>query len=445
MNLRNKLRSKLLNVLGSATTQSAKRSLAETRRRIGGQSHVVVAFLELDDPYSYLLAHYLPDLVAAYDIEVEYVLAQSCNDEAYRPEPELLAVYADEDSARLAAELGVPFLDKGAAPPVEHRRALIDYLAGLHGRPEFGKELLDAITAYWRGDTAAVESRITASADGAGKALLADNEERLLAMGHYNPAMLHYGGEWYWGVDRLPYLVERLDELGARRDGARLAKLASIRQAMQVTLPVAPPAAARELPPLELFFSFRSPYSYLGLARIFRIADAFRLQLVLRPVLPMVMRGMQVPNAKMAYILGDTSREARRLDIPFGDFADPVGAGVERCLAVFYYAESEKRGRDFVLNACEAIWAHGVEVATDAGMREVAKKSGLFWPDVLAAMEDESWRDKVEENREAMVELGCWGVPTLRLGDYVVWGQDRLWLLARHLEELCDSGDGILV
>jgi 2-hydroxychromene-2-carboxylate isomerase len=69
----------------------------------------------------------------------------------------------------------------------------------------------------------------------------------------------------------------------------------------------------------------------------------------------------------------------------------------------------------------------------------------LFWPDVLAAMEDESWRQEVEENRESMFDSGSWGVPTIRLGDYVVWGQDRDWLLARHIEELCDTGEGILI
>jgi 2-hydroxychromene-2-carboxylate isomerase len=43
------------------------------------------------------------------------------------------------------------------------------------------------------------------------------------------------------------------------------------------------------------------------------------------------------------------------------------------------------------------------------------------------------------------MESGSWGVPTLRLGEYTVWGQDRLWLLVRHIEEQCDTGDGILV
>jgi 2-hydroxychromene-2-carboxylate isomerase len=446
MSIRNKLRSKLVNLLVSEKTQSLKRSLAESGRKLGRRAHIVSVFLELDDPYSYLLAHYLPDLAAAYDIELRYYLTQSCTDTAHRPEPEMLAVYADQDCVRLAAELGVPFLDKGAAPAVEHRRALIDTLAASSGTPDFGSELLAAITSYWRGDSEGVTRRLGgAGISGEGDAMLAANQQRLQEFGHYNSATLHYAGEWYWGVDRLHYLLERLDALGARHESAPIARLASIRQVMQTTLPVAPPGAARDLPPLELFYSFRSPYSYLCLQRAFAIADAFKLQLVVRPVLPMVMRGMQVPQRKLAYIAKDTSREARRLDIPYGHFADPVGIGVERCLAAFFYAQGERRERDFLLHAGEAIWSRAIDVATDKGMRKVTGRCGLFWPDVLAAMEDESWRQKVEENRESMFESGSWGVPTIRLGDYVVWGQDRDWLLVRHIEELCDTGEGILI
>ena len=446
MSIRNTLRSKLVNLLVSEKTQTMKRSLAESGRKLGRRAHVVSVFLELDDPYSYLLAHYLPDLASAYDIELRYYLTQSCTDPAHRPEPEMLAVYAGQDCARLAAELGVPFLDKGAAPAVEHRRALIDSLAACSGTPDFGSELLAAITSYWRGDSEGVARRLVgAGITGEGDAMLAANQKRLQEFGHYNSATLHYAGEWYWGVDRLHYLLERLDALGARHESASIARLASIRQVMQTTLPVAPPGAARDLPPLELFYSFRSPYSYLCLQRVFAIADAFKLKLVVRPVLPMVMRGMQVPRRKLAYIAKDTSREARRLDIPYGHFADPIGIGVERCLAVFFYAQGERRERDFLLHAGEAIWSRAIDVATDKGMRKVTGRCGLFWPDVLAAMEDESWRQEVEKNRESMFDSGSWGVPTIRLGDYVVWGQDRDWLLARNIEELCDTGEGILI
>jgi len=147
----------------------------------------------------------------------------------------------------------------------------------------------------------------------------------------------------------------------------------------------------------------------------------------------------------MIYLGSDASREARRLNIPFGKFADPLGKGVERCLAVFFYALGEKRERDFLVNAGEAIWAKAIDMSTDKGVRKVTGRTGLFWPDVVAAMARDDWREKARANRESMMESGSWGVPTLRLGDFVVWGQDRDWLLVRHIEELCDTGDGILV
>lgn len=446
MSIFSRLRSGLISLLASEKTLDASRSVAEKRRQLLGKPHRVSAFLELDDPYSYLLAHYLPILAESYDIELSCHLTHACTDAEFRPHPDMLAAYAEEDCVRLAAELGVPFLDKGLAPPVEYRRALLDALAASSNGANSDDDLLAAISMYWRGDAEGVARRIGgATVTGQGEALLAQNQQRLVDLGHYNSATVHYAGEWYWGVDRLHYLTDRLDELGARREEAASPQLAGIRQAMQVSLPITPPGATRELPPLEFFYSFRSPYSFLTVQRIFDIADAFGLDLHIRPVLPMLMRGLKVPKPKLEYIVKDTSREARRLGIPYGKFADPLGKGVERCMAVFEYAQSQKRERDFLLNAGEAIWARGVDVASDKGMRKVTGRTGLFWPDVLAAMQGDSWRAAAEANCESMMASGCWGVPALRLGDFIVWGQDRDWILVRHIEELCDTGDGILV
>jgi 2-hydroxychromene-2-carboxylate isomerase len=267
----------------------------------------------------------------------------------------------------------------------------------------------------------------------------------LAKSGHYDAATMFYGGEWYWGVDRLHYLCARLDTLGVRRADAPAPTLPSMQQISQISLPVSPPTAARDLPALDFFFSFRSPYSYLAMQRVTALADAFGLTLNMRPVLPMVTRGLQMPQKKLIYILQDTAREAETLGIPFGKFADPVGAGVKRCIATYFYAVSEKKGREFLRHATEAIWSLGVDVATDKGLRKVTGRTGLFWPDVKAAIEDAAWRSIVDENRESMMESGVWGVPTLRLGEYTIWGQDRIWLLVRHIEEQCDTGDGILV
>lgn len=444
MSVKKKLRSRLLSAYINPQTRQKQRAWHETKRKLSGQGHVVSAFLQLDDPNSYLLSAYLPALAEHYDIDLRVYLSEARGGE-YQPAPDMASEYATEDCRRVAAELGLPFLDKGATPPAEHRRGILAALAAQAGSDGFTGELYQALETYWRGDLEGAARSSAANESGAADKVLQASQELLEKLGHYNSAMLHYGGEWYWGVDRLHYLMERLGELGAVRSEGSNARLASIQQAMQVDLPFSPPASAKDLPPLELFYSFRSPYSQLALQRVFDVADAFGLELVLRPVMPMVMRGMPVPETKIRYIVRDAMREAEAHGVPFGDCMDPVGEGVERCHAVFAYALSENRGREFLLNAAEAIWGHAVDAATDKGLRKITGKTGLFWPEAKQALDDDGWRETAEENRQLMLSLGCWGVPTICLGDYAVWGQDRIWLLVRHLEDLCDTGEGILV
>jgi len=445
MSLRHRIRSAAAGLFLGHGVRSLRRAAAEAKRRVTGQRHAVVAFLQLDDPYSYLLSRYLDDLEQGYDVSVEVLLVQSLGEE-YAPHPELRGEYALADCRALAREFGVPFLDKGDTPVIERRRALCDLLAREHGRPGFVQLFHDALTAYWRGDTVAVGRLLGSFAgDDSARELIARNQERLRQLGHYNSAMLYYGGEWYWGVDRLHYLVERLDALGARREGGRADGLAALRQAMRLALPAAVPANAGQLPELEFFVSFRSPYSYLALERTFRVADAFGLRLVLRPLLPMVMRGLPMPRAKMVYIVTDAMREARARGVAFGRFCDPVGAGTERCLAVFARARELGREREFLLAAGRAIWSEAVDVATDRGLARVAGRAGLSGADVERALADDGWREQAGANREALFDAGLWGVPSFRFGDVVFWGQDRDWLLARQIEDRCQDGEGILV
>ena len=444
MSVGNRLRSRLLSAYISEGTRRRSRAWHEMRRKLMGKGHVVTAFLQIDDPYSYLLSRYLPDLADHYDIELQLRLSRALGGN-YDPAGEKRADYATTDCTRVAAELGIPFLDRGDAPPADHLVSMNDAVAACVDGENFDAAIHAALETYWRGDAHAAATLASTAQAGAGEPVIAASQRRLNRLGHYNSAMLHCGGEWYWGVDRIHHLVARLDASGLACGPHGSPRLSSISRVMQIDLPVRPPAAAGSLPPLDLFYSFRSPYSQLCLRRVFAVADAFGLERVLRPVLPMMMRGMPVPPRKIRYIVRDAMREAEAGGVPFGNCLDPLGAGVERCHAVFAYAESEKRGREFLLNASEMIWNRAVDVTTDKGLRKVTARTGLFWPEVKQALERDDWREKEAENRQLMLSLGGWGVPTLCLGDFVVWGQDRVWLLVRRLEELCDTGEGILV
>jgi 2-hydroxychromene-2-carboxylate isomerase len=195
---------------------------------------------------------------------------------------------------------------------------------------------------------------------------------------------------------------------------------------------------------LQLYYSFRSPYAYLSLRSAYRIAEAFGLKLEVRPVLPMVMRGLPMPKRKLMYIVRDAKREAARLDVPFKKFSDAAGSAAERCIAVFYYAREQRKERDFLQEAGNAIWNEGTDITSDVGLRKVTERAGLFWPDVKAALGKSEWRAQCSANRDAMTDAGVWGVPVFRMGDIALWGQDRDWLMARQIEDLCHGGEGIM-
>ncbi len=435
-----KLRSWYLQIILSPGYRSIYRLYAEIRRLLTFRRHVIDVFLQLDDPYSYLLSHYLRYLATSYAVELRIHLSQALGGE-FMPQPDRLAEYAVRDCRLLARELGIAFLDKGSAPVVEHRQALLELLAQVQEQDDFEKTLFTALSAYWRGDTKSTARIIGhlqpdfAQTD----ALIAASQSMLRKLGHYDSAMMYYAGEWYWGVDRLRYLCDRLDTLGLyrRNDRNQVPELASLYRALKLDLPATVPDCAKTLPMIEMYYSFRSPYSYLALQSAFAIADSYDVELRVRPVLPMVMRGLSVPRQKILYIVKDASREAQRLGIPFGKICDPLGDGAERCIAVFFHAQRQGKEREFMLSAGRAIWSEGIDVASDDGMRRVTERIGLSWPGVVAAMSSESWRETVQENRSALTEAGLWGVPSFTIGDLAVWGRDRDGLFARQIEYLC--------
>jgi 2-hydroxychromene-2-carboxylate isomerase len=183
-----------------------------------------------------------------------------------------------------------------------------------------------------------------------------------------------------------------------------------------------------------MWFSFRSPYSWLAFPRVRRLARHYGAELKLRYILPMVMRGLPVPQRKSLYIVIDTKRQADLVGLPFGPISDPVGPGAERALAVLHHAVPLGLGEEFAELALRAAWAEGIALASDEGLYRVARSAGLTDAQVDAALADESWRPAAEANRQALFEAGLWGAPTYRMdGGDAHWGQDRLWVLEEDL------------
>jgi 2-hydroxychromene-2-carboxylate isomerase len=428
----------LIQILTSPRTRRLRRGMAEVRRRLRREPRRLLYFHQVDDPYSHLAAQVLAPLLERYELELAPYLVGP-PDDAAAPERERLVDYSRRDAAHIAPYYGLAFRDPDRPPDGGMVRLASRILAGARAGNAFAAAAPRVGDALWSGDRETLEAvaREHPPADeAAARSALASGEKRRRGLGHYLGATFHYGGEWYWGVDRLQHLERRLAGEGVRRPGAGDELLVPRRDAKTDSV-----ASSDVELTLEFFPSIRSPYTYIAMPRTFALARRYPVRLVLRPVLPMVMRGLPVPAAKRLYIVLDTKREAEEIGVPFGRICDPVGRPVERLYSLFPWAREQGRAGELLLSFCTAAFGEGVDTETDPGLRVVVERAGLSWEDAREHLDSEGWRPEIEANREAMLEAGLWGVPSFRLSgpegapDLCTWGQDRIWLVEEEIRK----------
>ncbi len=445
----------------------------ELGRRVRRQPHIVEFYHQVDDPYSQLALEAIGPLLDLYDIECRFSLV-SQTDLEHAPEPKLLSEYAARDCALVAADYHLPFdfsLNRPLDPPLDRpltpaspnaegapdhgpelpSRKDIEYvegmLAGLVGDPRFRDVALEAGRALWANNQDAlrkIQARTPAASPSETKNVLAQGNARRTRKRHYSGGMFWYAGEWFWGVDRLHHLERRLIALGAARDGQTMPRF---------DRPAIDPGTHQNEGRLRLEFypSLRSPYTAMIFDRTIAMAASVDVPITIRPVLPMVMRGVPAPFAKGIYIMTDAKREADHIGVPFGDMFDPIGRPVERGFSLWPFARDQGKGPEFLSAFLRAAFAEGRNTGSDEGIRALVEEAGLSYEEARVHLDGDDWREEIEENRRVMYhKLGLWGVPSYRLmtvknsgdsgdsgaspePDFSVWGQDRLWRVAAEI------------
>lgn len=407
------------------SSSAAKHALHRAGRMLRGGRRHARFYYRADDPYSHLLVQVAPRLASAYQLDIEIVPIAHPGIAA-NPEPDMLRRHAIRDAAILAERHGLSF-PHGAEPPSEDRVRRAHAVLLERRSAEEQLRVAAAIgEAVWGDDGAALAAIVERYGSVSGEEVrpaLEANYTALERAGHYQPGMLYYAGEWYWGIDRLHYLEERL-----RQEG--LEGSVDLKRGPAPHLASLIRGADESKPRIEVFVSFRSPYSYLSIPQLIDLRDRYDVEVIVRPVLPMVMRGLPVPRAKKFYMVHDAKREADRLGIPFGHVCDPLGKGIGYCMAVFFNcAVGRGLELEFSRSVMQGIWSEARDVAHVPDLLFLAERVGIGEAEVRAAIEDRSWKDQGKANRQALTELGLWGVPSLRIGSYSTWGQDRLPLL----------------
>jgi len=206
---------------------------------------------------------------------------------------------------------------------------------------------------------------------------------------------------------------------------------------------------------IDVFWSFRSPYSYLATPRLVRLAADYLLNVRVRVVLPIAIRDPEfftrVNPLWPPYLLRDTARIAEREGIPYGwPRPDPIVQEfpsrriaaeqpyIHRLTRLGIEATRRGRGLPFIDEVSRVIWGGTVAGWHEGShLADAARRAGLDLAELEAGVAaDPGSRDaEVVANQEALAAAGHWGVPTMVFEGEPFFGQDRLDLLVWRLEQ----------
>ncbi|HEY0253314.1 MAG TPA: DsbA family protein, partial [Kofleriaceae bacterium] len=399
----------------------ARRAIESVKERVTKSGKKLAVYLDIAEPWSYLTAQAVQRLIDTYAIELEvHIVTPPASD--VDPFPILRTKHGVRDALQLAEYWDIDFTGKKEADPGGIRDASTVLVRERPARDQL-RAFLALAKAVWANDRkeiAKLQGTWGHEAHGSVLPILNANYGELRKAGHYQASMMSFGGEWFWGIDRLPYLEDAI----AKELGVPVAHVVKPRTDRD-KLPMPAVKAC------EFWYSFRSPYSYIALEQIEAVLAPYNIPLDLRAVFPMVNRGVQLPNAKRMYVVRDAKREADRLHLPFGNVCDPIGTGVDHCIALAYWQKDNQL--PLVKSIMRGIWSEARDMAEYIDLRYVVERAGLDWNEAknhLANPEAAKWANA---NATDMAVFSLWGVPSFRLGEFVAWGQDRLPLLADRL------------
>jgi 2-hydroxychromene-2-carboxylate isomerase len=205
---------------------------------------------------------------------------------------------------------------------------------------------------------------------------------------------------------------------------------------------------------VDLFFSFRSPYSYLALPKTLKMAADYDVTVNLRPVYPLAVR---VPgffkraDPRFArYIVLDSSRVAKHENIPFRfPRPDPILQDmatldvaekqpyIHRLTRLGAAAQLEGRSLAFTDAISRVLWDGSVKGWNEGDhLARAATAAGFEFAAMDAAIEadPDRYEQVIVENEKAHAASGHWGVPTFVFENEPFFGQDRIDLLIWRMQ-----------
>ena len=205
---------------------------------------------------------------------------------------------------------------------------------------------------------------------------------------------------------------------------------------------------------VDVFWSFRSPYSYLATPDLLRLREDYRVEVRLRTVLPLALRNptavFDPSNMKpAAYIYLDSKRRSEFLGMPFvfPPTPDPVAQNLKtfqvaeeqpyiyRLSSLGIEAERRGKGLDLAASVSRLIFSGTKNWDQRNHLEKAVAEAGLDLAELDSAIANGDHMEEIERNHAALDAAGHWGVPTMVFRGEPFFGQDRIDTLRWRLDQ----------
>ena len=208
---------------------------------------------------------------------------------------------------------------------------------------------------------------------------------------------------------------------------------------------------------IDLYFSYRSPYSYLILPRMLKLKEEYDIEINFKVVYPIAIRMPEWFEGKNIFTyfffkMIDMRRQAKKLGVPFTTKLkpDPIRQNImtgkisshqpyifDIC-HLGQMAQMKGVGMEFAFEVSSLIFGGVENWNTDENLSEAAKKVGLDLNQLKESVRvhEEEIIGQIKQNQVDQLNAGHHGVPLTVFGDKYFFGQDQFDKIMETLLEL---------
>lgn len=206
---------------------------------------------------------------------------------------------------------------------------------------------------------------------------------------------------------------------------------------------------------VDVFWSFRSPYSYLATPQLVALEKQYDLKVHVRPVLPIAVRidgfFKRVNPLWPPYLARDIYRLGQMQGTPIRwPRPDPIVMDIatgevpadqpyiHRITRMGMAAAEAGRGLEYIAEVGALIWSGSTDNWHEGDhLAEAAARAGLDGAALERQAVDEAARldAAIAANQTALESAGHWGVPTMVFEGEPFFGQDRIDVLLWRMKQ----------